>query len=115
MSELPTTPSAVVNNLTEISLEYVDDIGLEEHFGIGISGNFDDINVLGSIVIENGEPVTDNSSFYAYPDGMTNEATELLSGDEAIEACVILYDMYCTDEKPFNKNENEVDLFADLT
>ena len=114
MSQFPTTASEVVNQLTDISIEYVDDIGLDEKFGLAISANLNDISVLGSVVIEDQEPDELNSSFHAYPDGMVNDAEQILTGEDAIEAVVILYDMYGNDEKPFEKTRQDVDLYEEL-
>lgn len=110
MDSLPKTPEELVNNLRfegSDSIEYVDDIGLAEKDGLGISATLryknSNISVLGSVVIENGEPVIEDkgTSFVAYPDGLIEDASTLLEGEDAVEAAVILYDMRKTDEEPF--------------
>ena len=111
MDSLPTTPEELVNNIHfngSDSIEYVDDIGLAEKDGLGISAKLpykgEEISVLGSIVIEDGEPVTEDegTSFVAYPNGLIESSSLLLEGEDAIKAAVILYDMRKNDEEPFS-------------
>lgn len=112
MDTLPKTVDGVVNNLDfddSKGIEYVDDIGSEEKDGLGISAtlNFkgEDITVLGSVVIEDDEPVIEDrgTSFVAYPDGLIEDAVVLLEGEAAVEAAIKLYDMRKFDEEPFNQ------------
>lgn len=112
MDSLPKTPEEVANNIffnSSDGIEYVDDIGLAEKDGLGISATLrykgKNISVLGSIVIEDGEPVAEDegTSFVAYPDGLVESSSILLEGEDAIKAAVILYDMRKKDEEPFKK------------
>lgn len=109
MEELPKTPESVVNNLRfdrgKDGISYENDIGLQEDFGLSVSAELnykgENVVVLGSVVIEDDEPVSEEASFYAYPDGMAEDAVLLLEGEDAIKAAVILYDMRRSDEEPF--------------
>jgi len=76
------TVSDVVDGLKVTSLDYADDIGLDEKDGIGVSGYIDiggeNVKIIGSVVIENNSPVIndEDTSFHAYPNGLILDGTK---------------------------------------
>jgi len=86
------TVSDVVDGLKVTSLDYADDIGLDEKDGIGVSGYIDiggeNVKIIGSVVIENNSPVIndEDTSFHAYPNGLAYGSEQILDGTKAVIA-----------------------------
>ena len=93
MDKIPVTESELINNIDLEKVEYVADIGLDKKYGLSFSGTVtidgEKVRILGNVVLleESGTPLKeDNTSFVAYPDGMTNEPVTLIKGNRAISA-----------------------------
>lgn len=101
------------------NLEYVEDIGTEEDYGIAVRGkiSYQDrrISVLGAVVLEptTGEPkVSDHKTcFTAYVNGITegDEAEKILEESRAVRAMENLYKEARKDGDMFSRR-SEVDI-----
>lgn len=84
--------SDIVNKLTVTSLNYADDIGLDEKSGLGVSGYINSdgktVKIRGSVIIENNSPVVNDkdTSFHLYENGLAHGSEEILNGTKAILA-----------------------------
>lgn len=94
MNQLPESKNELLSSIVlDREIEHVRDIGVDKEYGIEVSGSIlherEEVRVLGSVVLNSeGEPAVNHeeTSYHAYPDGLTEEEMELLAGDQAVEA-----------------------------
>lgn len=93
MESLPDTESDLASEMIVQEVEYVLHIDKEDMYGIYVEGqvqyNGSDTIVLGSVMLDedSGDPVTGSgTSFHTYPNGISEEKIEVVSGQDAISA-----------------------------
>ena len=115
MQKIPQTPNELINKLEIVNMEYVGDIVVngEKKYGLGtraeISDNGDTKSVLGSVVLEpsSGKPVRcEGTSFVTYIDGLMNDGTILMMGEDAIQTMKELYIRTHSDSVPFKPRQD---------
>lgn len=99
MSTLPQSVSRLETELYDIETEYVNDIGSEKYYGLSLSSRLSqpdgEIVVQGYIVLdpETGKVAEHTDpKVYGFPDGMLEEETILLEGDDAFELISQLFE-----------------------
>lgn len=90
---LPNTAEEVLTQIDDVETEFVNDIGVEKYYGVGLRATLytdagDKVNVLGSLVLD---PETGSQAdhtdpqIFAYPEGMLEGEKTLVSGEDAVE------------------------------
>lgn len=117
MSDIPKSSDELAERImlkNRHPIEYVEDISLDNHFGLSITGyvTVDDeqCTVLGSIVVDEGEPkVHKCTKFSLYKDIINEDEVLILSGEEAIQAARKIYEKHKGSKLHF-KTEEEADV-----
>lgn len=117
MESLPNSESELISEMTFQEVEYVLHIGIEDMYGLYAEGlvqsDESDVTVLGSVMLDekSGDPIKESgTSFHAYPNGISKEKIEVVSGQSAISAMKNICGRKNIDDPFIPRSESDVDV-----